>query len=370
MPPVEFKIIKWVRLPHPDKTDDDSCIMLTIVKLVWNFCPRQPVANNLSFKMQSPLPLLALFALLVLVYVTAGLVPPKQAAAVGYTINTFSTVNFTNQIDISNSYNSGFQWYPWSHFGHSTNYSAIVVNTDGTLTLQGDATGPNGELNSATYSKNTTKCPSFVGTAFGGGAYFEAIYSFDANNVLDLQLNGWPSFWALPVESTFTQTSAWLGKEPGFTHYVELDFFEYNAIANNASGLNYYGQAVLDWYGTYAVTCPGGFCKAGMSYSAFKRTVPANTNFSQFHKFGFLWVPATEITKGYAQSYFDDVPTGIAYSWSQFSNQAPIPLGKPWQFGRMDKFHYFLILGTGFNMPMKIQSVNVWQASTNNNMNC
>src|SRR5579859_6688673 len=96
---------------------------------------------------------------------------PPAAAAVGYTVNTFST-NFTaSNVDIANSGTAGYSWYPWKLFGRHANVSAITLNPDGSVTLAGDTTGPNGELTTATPASNPAK---FVGTAFGGGAYIDA----------------------------------------------------------------------------------------------------------------------------------------------------------------------------------------------------
>src|SRR5882672_3947405 len=75
--------------------------------------------------------------------------PPAPAAAAGYTVNTFSTGFTDTTVDLAQSGNSGFSWYPWSLFGHRTNTSALILNADHSITLMGDTTGPNGELVSA-----------------------------------------------------------------------------------------------------------------------------------------------------------------------------------------------------------------------------
>lgn len=114
---------------------------------------------------------------------------PKQATAVGYSVRTFSTVAFNSStVDTTNSHNKGFQWYPWNFFSQPVvNLSRIVLNSqDGSVTLQGEPGTNNGQLTTATTSYSST-CP-IIGTAFGGGAYFEATFSFDPNVVFKQNL--------------------------------------------------------------------------------------------------------------------------------------------------------------------------------------
>src|SRR5262245_13877629 len=93
---------------------------------------------------------------------------PPQAAAANYTVRTFSSRFNTGEVDITGSSKSGFKWYPWKFFGGAAKLDRIVVNTDKSVTLLGDTTGPGGQL--ATVSPAETS-PGFVGIAFGGGGY-------------------------------------------------------------------------------------------------------------------------------------------------------------------------------------------------------
>jgi len=290
---------------------------------------------------------------------------PPWAAAVGYTANTFSS-NFTAAtVDLANSGKSGFAWYPWSLYGHHANTSALRINADGSITLMGDTTGPNGELVSATAAHNSAK---FVGTAFGGGAYIDAEIKFDPEDVANAGSKGWPSFWALPIEGSVLQDGAqWQGQPPGYKHAVEADFFEYLYLPYKVPR-NIYGAGLHDWYGIPNVTCGHGMCAQHMQSQEPKRITPEGTDFTQYHHFGFLWVPATDATPGYVRFYFDGQSMGPDRQWSKFVNQPPPPTNQPWAFGRLDQQHLVLILGTGPNEPMTIRSVNVWQASTSNNL--
>lgn len=291
---------------------------------------------------------------------------PAYAAAVGYKTNTFSA-NFTNAtVDTTNSGKSGFQWYPYTLFSSHPNLAAIGLNKDSSVTLAGDVTGPNGEITSAMPAKNSA---GFVGTAFGGGAYIEAVFKFNPNSVAAAKLKGWPSFWSLAAEGSVVGNGSnqWKGQVKGYSHQIEYDFFEYDYLSNGAAS-NIYSSAMHDWYGIYKTTCAGGYCQQATPTAVNKRAAPTNTDFTQYHRYGFLWVPATATTEGYARAYFDGEPIGTDVRWTQYSSQFPTPNGQSWAYGIMDQQHLILIFGTGLNEPMTVESVNVWQTSSANNL--
>src|SRR4051812_25764181 len=88
---------------------------------------------------------------------------PPQAAAVGYNLNTFAATFDPAQVDMNISKAQGYKFYPWTFFGNPTNTEAIVLNSDKSVLLQGDYTGPGGELATAAI----VGPGNFVGTAFG-----------------------------------------------------------------------------------------------------------------------------------------------------------------------------------------------------------
>ena len=84
-----------------------------------------------------------------------------------------------------------------------------------------------------------------------------------------------------------------------------------------------------DWYGVYNITCPGkGFCGVsnagggGTNFSNFRVKPPAETDYTGYHKFGFLWVPATATAQGYAQYFFDGTATDDKITWDQYTRPA------------------------------------------------
>jgi hypothetical protein len=157
----------------------------------------------------------------------------------------------------------------------------------------------------------------------------------------------------------------WPGQPAGYVHNVEFDFFEAAYFAKPSA---YGGAGMHDWYGIQGKTCPPGLCGVHMLNPSAERDPPAGTDFKQFHTYGVLWVPATATTQGHVDAYFDGQRLGATHSWSQYTNQAPTPVGKPWAFGRVDQQHMFFILTTGAGQPFTIKSVNVWQKNASANM--
>jgi hypothetical protein len=290
--------------------------------------------------------------------------PPPAAVAEGMTVNTYSS-NFTAQtVDMNHTLNRGYKWYLYTLFGQKASASGVKINGDGSVTLLGDNTGAEGELMSVNAYPGTN---GWVGTAFGGGGYFETVMLFNPAQVVAGHNAGtryWPSFWSLPMEGTFTGTNQWPGQAAGYQHNVEVDFFEADVYWKTTA----YGVGLHDWYGIPNKTCNPGLCSVNMINPSGERDPPAGTNFNTYHTYGVLWVPATATTEGSYSAYFDGVLIGSTRTWTHYANQAPTPVGKPWLFGQMDQQHLFFILGTGQGIPFTLKSVNVWQRSAAGNL--
>jgi len=291
--------------------------------------------------------------------------PPPTARNAGYLLNTFSSKFDDGSVNLSQGHQSGFSWYLWGFFGRQAQANRVVLNNDGTITLLGDNTGPNGQIATIAPAKNNAK---FVGSAFGGGAYIEAVLKFDPMDVISSKTKGWPAFWAMSAEHLIEGDQQWLGQQKGYAHFIEVDFFEYDLV-QKGKPLNNYGVNLHDWYGKYKTTCPDmAYCQSSLPFSKVKVRVPGETNFLAYHSYGFLWLPATPEKKGIGRFYFDGKQIGEDVEWEMFSNQQGIPDAQPWKFGIIDKQHLVLILGTGPNQPMTVRSVNVWQASDAQNL--
>jgi hypothetical protein len=290
--------------------------------------------------------------------------PPPQAASVGYFMNTFSSQ--FELIDLADERTPGFEWYLGQFFGwNPTNFKAVALNPGGGITING------GAINTASPNKNGRQ---WVGVVFGGGAYIEAILRFDPGDTIKNKGAGWPSFWSMGIEHLAgLDAQQWPGEAAGYSHFIEADFFEYDTWPFSSG--NTYGGAIHDWYGRYNESCPGkNYCQvsnargAGSKFTNFVIETPSNDDFDQYHKYGFLWVPATTTAPGYAQYYYDDKATNDKIIWSKYDNQPPPPGTNPWTFGIIDIQHLAILLGTGRNEPMIVKSINVWQRSRENNL--
>lgn len=291
--------------------------------------------------------------------------PPADATAKGMTVNTFSSTFTPATVDINDTKNRGYKWYLLDLFGQVAKPAWVKLNGDGSMTMTGQSGGPIGTLASAIPYRGTN---SFVGNSFSGGGYFEAQFHYDPAQVQAQHASGvwhpYPAMWGLPMQGNILKDgNQWPGQPAGYVHNVEFDFFE-AAYVNKPTS---YGSGLHDWYGIQNQTCKG-YCVVNMLNPTGERKSPAGTDFRQYHTYGVLWVSATATTKGSYMAYFDGQPIGHEVQWTQYTNQAPTPVGKTWTFGRLDQQHVFFILGTGTGEPMTIRSVNVWQRNTSNNM--
>ncbi len=254
-------------------------------------------------------------------------------------------------------------------FGNSVPADSAIANTDGSITLVGG--GPsNGQVASANSATNADK---FEGVAFGGGAYFEATLKFDgwqnqSSNPTSTS-TGWPSFWSMSIEHLAQNgTDQWPGQPNGYEHFGEIDFLEYDlAYAQKTNDV--YNGSIHDFHGVYKQTCaPSSYCEIQNRYSTKIKKVPANTDFSAYHTYGLLWVPATATADGYAQWYFDGEEVGRAITWELFGNQSPASTPADMNYGIVDLQHLVVILGTGSRYPMTVSAVSVWQKSADGNV--
>ncbi|WP_354158737.1 MULTISPECIES: hypothetical protein [unclassified Bradyrhizobium] len=229
---------------------------------------------------------------------------------------TYNSSFTSSQVDAANTKAAGFKWYPWSFFSGSTGLAAIVLNADGSVTLNGDTSGPNGEIATVVDKGSGT----FHGTAFGGGFYIEGILKFNPTDVINQSFVGFPSFWSMAIEQLVpgSGVNQWPGQTAGFKHFAELDFLEYGLSQYVPSvGNNFILCGYHDWYGS------AGTSQFQLPNSqVYTEVFPSNFDFTQYHKYGCLWVPATASTRGYVKFFVDDVQVGSVFSWSLYTGEA------------------------------------------------
>jgi hypothetical protein len=287
----------------------------------------------------------------------------------GYNVNTYHSPSFSPaNVDTHRTKKSGFQWYLTGSFGFK-DYSAanMTFNNDGSLTLS----------NAGLYSvaAKATPVTAWKGTAFGGGAYFEATFSFnpaDVNNVSGA--HGWPSFWADPVEHGAEQSvfsDNWVGQANGFVHFLEMDFFEYNVWGYD-NKLFAYNGTVIDWSGVYVTGSAAGYPVHLQNTYNRQITVPVGADLTKPHSYGFLWAPATSSAQGYYQWYFDRRATSDRIYYNQYNCAAPpappMTDSSSSLFGVGDCFHPEIIINSSSTGSLRVYDIEVWQASSANNI--
>lgn len=295
--------------------------------------------------------------------VFANEIAPVHARNAGYSELTFKSF-FQGDID-TNGFrpkNHPYKWFTKRFFGwKQTPSSFLEIHPNQPLIIN---TGDNYAIATATPVNSSKK---WSGMAFGGGGYFEAELKFDSSNSLKPDLKGWPSFWAMSIEHLANlPEEQWPGQENGYVHFIEVDILEY--LFNEPDTPNVYAGVMHNWFGVWKKSCtPKQFCKHSIPYKDLRRVVPPETNFNEYHKYGFLWVPASKEKEGFGQFFFDGVAIGPKVTWTLYEGQSPSINRKPWTFGIIDKQHLVLFLGTGELQPTTVRSVQVWQKDSTQN---
>lgn len=276
---------------------------------------------------------------------------PEKPFASGYQIVFDDEFTSLSTIDVKDTRQPGFNWYTGHFFGYPSLPSDAFNVTENQLILSWSKCSNMG-LCTAVPAKNKN---GFVGRAWGGGAYFEARFKFNPQQV-DTK-KGWPSFWSMAIEHLSPRgKDQWPGQPKDFRHFIEDDFFEYDTASPwNA---NNYGAALHDCYGIYNQTCPHGFCDIS-NKNNFKLQVPQGTDFNQFHTYSQLWVPSIGGKKGYLNNYFDGQLLSQV-TWIDSGIGAP-PLTGNSIFSIFDQDHLAIILGTGDQQPVTFNRIMVWQ---------
>ena len=277
------------------------------------------------------------------VYVGESIPIPSPAFSHGFTNRVFFD-DFTsiNTIDINNTKSVGYNWYtnnswtsasyPWVTLAPTS--SSDISIADGVLRLANDASGIGECLNSAVQADNAS---GYIGTVFGGGAYFEARISYDST-LSKLTSTGTPAFWTLAIEYLVGNAS----------EFAEIDVFE--AIPTGSDGMVRIQSTLHDWAANN------------------KNPVVITSITGQpvgFHIYGLLWVPASKNgSTGLIEMYYDG--TLVASTVTNYSSSAgAIPSFEPSNpngvFSIVDSQHFPLILGCGTNWPMNIDWVKVYQ---------
>jgi hypothetical protein len=256
------------------------------------------------------------------------------------------------------TYGPGFgSMFTYNWFGSTAD--TVFTNADGSITINSTTgTGSNAAIASA--KVNTGAPLHFNGVAFGGGAYFEAEFRMSPISTQSLGIDT-PAWWSFDVEHAIENdaimNTQWPGQATGYDDWIEPDFLEYNTGSTTK-----FGSALHNWYG---ITGSGLQVNGSLG-----SPITVSVDMSQFHRYGFLWIPATSTSSGTETMYVDGVQVGGTATWA-LKNYA---LGGPPATGTqiaavLDLRHLLIILGNSSNKAqMVVRSVNVWQKTDANNL--
>ena len=253
---------------------------------------------------------------------------PSPAANVGYNMQTFGP-----NVTVGSN---------WLYSNSGTPASAgVTQNSSGSVTI---ASPTDNNSNQQLVTANSGSGTAWSGVAFGGGAYIEITASWTGTYAgpgsSGYAGTGWPSFWSVSVESIDNWN----------LRYIEADFFEFWSQ-------NSYGWGLHD---SYAGT-------PNVSTSLPQQTV---TDVTKPFTIGWLWVPATATTQGYAQGWYKAngsstyVQVATTVTWNQYQGSDTYGTNP---YGILDIQHLFLMMGTGLN-PLTISAVSVWQKDASQNL--
>ena len=282
---------------------------------------------------------------------TAGPSVPAPAAAVGFNTQTFNSTTLGTMTGQLQSFN----------FYGNTVPAGGITQSGNNLVLSGNSGNSYGAT-VATAAYNASKAQLFQGIAFGGGYYIQVVASYAGTQSGDAM-----AIWANDVE----HMSGFMPQTSGQS-WIENDSFEWNVSGSSTQ----VGFSLHNWYNqgaTNQIVDPPSILAAS------PLTIPSGT-LNGPNTYGVLIVAATPTTQGYIQEYINNVPVGTPRVtnaqgilcnafWNKYSSGQAFPPAGANIGNIIDTLHMVPIIGTSStSTPMTISSVQVWQASTANNL--
>ena len=273
---------------------------------------------------------------------------PSPAFAAG-----FDTLTFGPQMTIGAFPGDAGNWQRFNFFSNDWTKTVVTANDDGSIAMwKNGSNNYAAVLCSASFNQ---QAKSFMhGIAFGGGGYFESIMSFDLDTA-----TGGATFWAEDIEGMAGGTagnlsaSQWPGQPAKFIDAMEVDFMEFDPAPAMPSSQSY-GSFVHHNYGLSGSGTVGN----GSVFNV------GPVDFSDRHRYGSLWVPATKTSKGSLTTFFDRKPVGKVITWNLYDPALqPPPVDPGSAYSVLDQRHLALIIGNFGSNPVTVHGVSVWQAS-------
>ena len=238
---------------------------------------------------------------------------PVPRAPAGFKLIFNDEFNDIGTIDVNNTQNDGFKWYVKGMWFPPTAPSMYEIQktskgAKGVLVIKDAPVNISWNFSTTFYDDAAKE--GYRGTVFvpGKGIYYEARIAFD--DIEHITTKGWPGFWSgtMPVATrprnmnpppwSFSPQNNPMPGHEGKWELIENDIMEYNPTWNHP---RQYDSTLHDWSSGKVGNIGNG--------NALVFT-PAKTDYTQWHTYGQLWVPASAENgwHGYAQVYFDGVP--------------------------------------------------------------
>ncbi len=238
---------------------------------------------------------------------------PQPHAPPGFSLIFDDEFNESATIDVNNTQKDGYKWYVKGMWFPSTAPSMYEVlpayqGASGVLAIRDAPVAMSWNFSTTLFDDAAPD--GYRGTVFlpGKGIYYEARIA--CADLAHITKNGWTGFWSgtMPIASrprngnpppwSMSVENMPMPGWPGKWETIENDIMEYNPSWGHPQQFD---STVHDWSSS-----PKG------NIGSFNSLVypPAGTDYTQWHTFGQLWIPASAENgwHGYRQVYFDGVP--------------------------------------------------------------
>ena len=251
---------------------------------------------------------------------------PQPHAPPGFSLIFDDEFNDSHTIDTSNTLKAGYKWYVKGMWFPSTSPAMYGIlpayqGATGVLVIKDAPVAMSWNFSTTFFDDAVPE--GYHGTVFlpGKGIYFEARIACD--DLAQISKNGWAGFWSgtMPLPSrprngnpppwSMSVENAPMPGWPGKWETIENDIMEYNPSWGHP---HQFDSTIHDW-------SSGAECGNIGNFNAVVYT-PAGTDYTKWHTYGQLWVPATPQNgwHGYRQVYFDGVPQqAICWRGNQIS---------------------------------------------------
>lgn len=226
---------------------------------------------------------------------------PPQASAVGYLTQTLASSLVSSEFNFGPCTSAS----TWA----GLNFNSQTPSTSASVSFAGPGYSTIGVANERAEFSSACQDPvgtqNWHGTVYGGGGYFEMIGAYNTNTLQGLSPSSWPSFWCVDIEcnkgvmSGFIDPNCWWNGQGLITssiyaHPVEVDIFEGDAWSFSSPGhSDWIADTMREAWGIFGSTCTA-YCAitTPITVRPEYQTI-GQQDYNQFHRYGFLWVPAT-----------------------------------------------------------------------------